>query len=512
MIGILFATIYNNIHMPRSLTPPRSISSVRISSSGPTFADNFARMQTDALSFRKTATRFTDRSSRFTGTADLYTRHATSRSNRAKPRESNFSLSHVDEVAQQEETVDLAGRQAEAKAALQANQKAEHTTLQDVKRGNTVSPAEGVMSKAATPVETANEAAIPTAEVPHHPLREEWLPSDASASAPARSAPKLLFDSAGAVKAAQRLLEEAQASEAQMLQEKQRSGSTIDGAGGAVGGSVAAIEAEMAAQRTRVEEAKAQLETSKSAMIKRLDFELTWGYPGGIPDFLDGSCLVFSEKEGSFGATELRQLAAESIARQEAGISDDGDRESRFNVEIVDWENRKAVPGISHSGDITDDAARQGKQTMAVDLAMLPQVNSISLLPSPSITIHHPSPSISLDLAILPQEARWLFFVLSSFKAADLTAFVAPSLMLRDGSVDGALHKVRGTAAEVLATYDAGHAVKSQALLVCAAQRDLETGGWTVEGLGVSSEGNTQDYESIQAKCEEVVAHDLFVY
>ena len=166
----------------------------------------------------------------------------------------------------------------------------------------------------------------------------------------------------------------------------------------------------------------------------------------------------------STGLASSSQVSSEGAPKPPAGDAL-GEAPLPFECSIVDFENQKAVAGIIHSGDKVDDNARQGRQTMAVDLTGLPQA------------------------------AQFLFFTLSSFKSDDLRAFSDPSLTLRNAKTQ-----------EVLAKYDASSkAAHTQALILCVAQRDKDTGGWSVRGIGEPSDGNSMDYEPIQSMCEDVV-------
>lgn len=94
-------------------------------------------------------------------------------------------------------------------------------------------------------------------------------------------------------------------------------------------------------------------------------FDLYWGYPARGCDYLDASCLLFSEK--SF------QCA-------------------------VDYSKRSKGNAVQHSGDVMDNSRRLGHHTMHVRLQELPPnithlYFTLSAWNSPTIS-HFPNPSL----------------------------------------------------------------------------------------------------------------------
>jgi len=214
-------------------------------------------------------------------------------------------------------------------------------------------------------------------------------------------------------------------------------------------------------------------------------------------DFLDGTCLAFSQVPDSFGLHWKKVGASAPSSGQELDapkasaalaetLGKDFTRDElreywvtelhpqafikageayfqpswQFNHSIVDYK-QKSCDGIMHSGDMMDSNKKRGKHTMKV------------------------------DLAAVTSQARWLFFALSSWAAPDLTAYPSPSLELKDG-----------TSGAVLATYSSEKAAKRKAIVVCRVTRALdEIGGWSVEVMDELSDGNAYDYNEIIKTC-----------
>ncbi len=118
----------------------------------------------------------------------------------------------------------------------------------------------------------------------------------------------------------------------------------------------------------------------EGSSIKTLVFDLFWGYPIKLirdyleiypatgPDFLDGTCVIYS------GAS---------------------------TVDMVDYSHKSAVSGlVTHSGDVMDESNRIGHHTIIVQLEQLPNhINQLffilSAYNSPTIG-YFPNPSVKL--------------------------------------------------------------------------------------------------------------------
>lgn len=105
--------------------------------------------------------------------------------------------------------------------------------------------------------------------------------------------------------------------------------------------------------------------------INNLSLNLSWGYPPRGKDFLDASCLVYSE--------------------------------TTF-LGLLDYNHRtcSTVPGIVHSGDMMNDSIRRGTHTI----------------------------DVSLDQ--LPSSATHLLFTLSAWNEPTVATFGTPQVALRD--------------------------------------------------------------------------------
>lgn len=253
-------------------------------------------------------------------------------------------------------------------------------------------------------------------------------------------------------------------------------------------------------------------------------------------DFLDGTCLAFSQVPDSFGlhwkkvgasapsgGQELEHAPKASAALAET-LGKDFTREElqgcgvaelhpqafikagkayfqpswQFNHSIVDYK-QKSCDGIMHSGDVMDSNKQRGKHTMKVDLAAVTSqvLSAWALLRARDgcrglkISPPHAHPTRAIHPHPPGVQVRWLFFALSSWAAPDLTAYPSPSLELKDGS-SGA----------VLATYSSEKAAKRKAIVVCRVTRALdEIGGWSVEVMDELSDGNAYDYNEIVKTC-----------
>lgn len=110
----------------------------------------------------------------------------------------------------------------------------------------------------------------------------------------------------------------------------------------------------------------------KEEELKKLEFRLSWGYPGK-KDYLDGSCIMFSKD------------------KLQPDI-------------IVDYSNTRDLKGATkHSGDKMDDRNRRGSHNITVELNRLDTVDM-------------------------------LFFTLSSWNSKNLGAFGSPQVELVEAS------------------------------------------------------------------------------
>eukprot|EP01099_Mayorella_cantabrigiensis_P004607 TRINITY_DN3499_c0_g1_i1.p1 TRINITY_DN3499_c0_g1~~TRINITY_DN3499_c0_g1_i1.p1 ORF type:complete len:371 (+),score=70.89 TRINITY_DN3499_c0_g1_i1:75-1187(+) len=105
--------------------------------------------------------------------------------------------------------------------------------------------------------------------------------------------------------------------------------------------------------------------------LKKVEFHLSWGFPNGRKDYLDGSCLTFNQGK---------------------------------LIEKVDYQRTRDSRGaIKHSGDRIDDRLKRGTHTITVSLDLLKDVDM-------------------------------LFFTLSSWNAKSLKAFSTPSVRIVEAS------------------------------------------------------------------------------
>nr|CAG8434241.1 3395_t:CDS:2 [Entrophospora candida] len=110
---------------------------------------------------------------------------------------------------------------------------------------------------------------------------------------------------------------------------------------------------------------------SKDQSLNNLTFDLFWGFPGGLCDYLDGTCMLYNDK--IFNRTF--------------------DYVSRIHVDLKD---------MSHSGDVMDAHNQRG---------------------------HH---RITVNLSSLPISVTKLYFILSSWNSPNIGSFPNPSFKLYD--------------------------------------------------------------------------------
>jgi hypothetical protein len=67
---------------------------------------------------------------------------------------------------------------------------------------------------------------------------------------------------------------------------------------------------------------------SKELAINALTFDLFWGYPSGVCDFLDGTCMLYTAGNQFYST--------------------------------VDYSHRNHIPNLLHSGDVMDHFSKTG--------------------------------------------------------------------------------------------------------------------------------------------------------
>lgn len=162
-------------------------------------------------------------------------------------------------------------------------------------------------------------------------------------------------------------------------------------------------------------------------------FDLFWGYPSSGQDFLDASVLIYS------------------------GSSPQG---------IVDYRHR-AFNGISHSGDVMDDAKCLG---------------------------HH---TIHVQLKSLPSNINKLFFTLSAWNSPNISKYKNPSLRFFDAKEPN----------KQLCSDQMGHAAYSQAVIMCSLSKT--DGIWKVFSLRTLSAGNAKNYFPLQQTIGGIITQGL---
>lgn len=152
-------------------------------------------------------------------------------------------------------------------------------------------------------------------------------------------------------------------------------------------------------------------------------FDLFWGYPSSGRDYLDASCLVYQ-------GTKFLNLAD----FRQCGLT-----------------------GISHSGDVMDDAKRIG---------------------------HH---TIHVYLKQLPNDVTHLFFTLSAWRSPNIAKYPNPSLKFFEAS---------NTQTDLCKTTFT-HAGNSQAVVMCSVSKN-SLGTWEIYESGKLSAGNAMNYAPLQ--------------
>jgi len=162
-------------------------------------------------------------------------------------------------------------------------------------------------------------------------------------------------------------------------------------------------------------------------------FDLFWGYPSSGCDYLDASVLIYS------------------------GI---------FFQGVVDFEDLD-FSGVSHSGDVMNDAKRLG---------------------------HH---TINVKLKSLPATIDKLFFTLSAWDSPNISKFKNPSLRFFDAKEPS----------KQLCSDQMQNAAFSQAIIMCSLSKI--NGSWKVFSLRTPSAGNAMDYSPLQQKIAGIISQGL---
>ena len=170
-----------------------------------------------------------------------------------------------------------------------------------------------------------------------------------------------------------------------------------------------------------------------SESLDNVIFDLFWGYPTSGPDFLDASVLIYSG--------------------------------SSFQT-VVDY-RRRGFSGVTHSGDVMDNAKRLG---------------------------HH---TINVKLKSLPSSVDKLFFTLSAWNSPNISKYKNPSLRFFDAMEPN----------KQLCSDQMQHAAYSQAIIMCSLCKINHS--WKVLSLRTLSAGNAKNYSPLQQTISGVIVQGL---
>ena len=162
-------------------------------------------------------------------------------------------------------------------------------------------------------------------------------------------------------------------------------------------------------------------------------FDLFWGYPSSGRDYLDASVLIYS---------------------------------GTFFQGLVDYRHR-VFSGVSHSGDVMDDAKSLG---------------------------HH---TINVKLKSLPSSTDKLFFTLSAWRSPNISKYKTPSLRFFEAKEPN----------KQLCSDQMQHAENSQAIIMCSLSKI--DGAWNVFRSLTPSAGNAKDYTALQQKISGIISEGL---
>uniref|UniRef100_A0A7S1RZM6 TerD domain-containing protein n=1 Tax=Alexandrium catenella TaxID=2925 RepID=A0A7S1RZM6_ALECA len=184
-----------------------------------------------------------------------------------------------------------------------------------------------------------------------------------------------------------------------------------------------------------------------SRELARLEFLLRWDFPasgggaGGLPDYLDGICLVYREDD-PVHTVDFRSAHASAGRRREAT------REASQRCQAIGR-------AIRHSGDVMSDTGGEHR--------------------------------MSLDLAALPTDVTDLYFVLAGYDCRDLSQFPNPAVEIVDAHSQKSMMR-----------YSLASAGSAEAVIMCSLSR-AESRKWIVRGLGIPTAGSVRDYAPIKA-------------
>ncbi|XP_046864245.1 uncharacterized protein LOC124458237 isoform X2 [Xenia sp. Carnegie-2017] len=161
-------------------------------------------------------------------------------------------------------------------------------------------------------------------------------------------------------------------------------------------------------------------------------FDLFWGYPASGPDYLDASVLLYSG--------------------------------SKF-IEVVDYGHTtsQSCPAVKHSGDVMNDAQRQG---------------------------HH---TIDVSIKSIPFHVNKLVFTLSAWNSPNISKYPNPSLRFYDAKFPN----------KQLCDDKMNNAAYSQAIIMCCLTN--RGNGWQVYSLKNLSAGNAKNYEPLKSKIANLI-------
>lgn len=204
---------------------------------------------------------------------------------------------------------------------------------------------------------------------------------------------------------------------------------------------IVSVEAKVPAKRIAVEAAVKPLE---SVLL-----HLSWTYPKGTRDYLDGSCLVYSEDRllevvDYRGAQSLQKTGASSATGE--------------------WSAGRGPEGsIVHSGDVMSSTG--GRHAILVKLSEL------------------------------PDKVTECFFTLSAYYCRNLSKFIRPQVCFFDVE-----HQ-----SQLLSDYTVEDAGCASAAVVCSLKREPGR-AWSVIAYGQTCDGTVRDYSPIEASIAPVQA------
>lgn len=217
--------------------------------------------------------------------------------------------------------------------------------------------------------------------------------------------------------------------------------------------SVEAADTDVQASAQRIAKAShSQSSAEPHVKLAEVLLLLEWTNPAGSTagngqqDYLDGSCMVYSEE---------RLLDVVDFRGAHSAVADCSDRKP--SSATLEWSAGKGkAASVLHSGDVM--SAEGGTHVIRVCLGDLPDF------------------------------ATDCFFVISAYNCRNLSLFRSLSMRLFDAESSSHIPLSNFTTADV------GHA---SAALVCALTRKL--GVWSVRSFGRACDGTIRDYSPIEA-------------